>query len=131
MAHRRIDRVNELIRREIGNALFRLVHERDFDLSAVTVTHVETSPSLRHAQVYISIRDHRDDRKAMLDMLRKHRSEIQQQIASNLVLKYTPRLSFKIDTSLERGDHILELLSEIEPDIPPEDAPAGPEKEDT
>ena len=114
MPHHRITRVNELIRREIGEALFRLVNERNFDMAAVTVTRVSTSANLRHAHVYVSIREHDEDRDAMLALLRSHRRELQERIARNMSMKYTPRLSFHLDESIERGDHVLKLLSEIE-----------------
>jgi ribosome-binding factor A len=114
MGVNRLVRVNELIRREIGDLLFRIMNEGKFDLSAVTVTHVITNPTLREARVLVSIRDHEADRPEMLRMLRKHAPEIQEAINRDLKLKYTPRLSFQLDTSLERGDHVLSVLSELE-----------------
>lgn len=110
----RITRINELLRREIGGVLFRIMKEDEFDLSAVTVTHVVTSRNLRRARVLVSIREHHDQRENMLKLLRRHAAEIQHQINKNIVLKYTPRLSFELDTSLERGNRMLELLSKIE-----------------
>lgn len=132
MSSNRIARVNELVKREIGTALFQIMTEPGFDLSAVTVTRVETSPSLRHARVMVSIRDHRSERGKMLAMLRRHRVEIQQLLSSNIVLKYTPRLSFELDPSLEKGDEMLSLLAEIEeqegpaPDVGADEG-AGPD----
>ena len=108
-------RVNELLRREIGTALFRLASEGDFDISAVTVTHVITSPDLRTAQVLISIRGHESQRKAMLATIRKNRVELQAILAQNVILKYTPRLSFSLDESLEKGDRVLDILRHLEP----------------
>jgi ribosome-binding factor A len=110
----RILRLNELLRREIGQALFRLINDADFDISAVTVTHVEVSRDLRDATVRISIRDHKDDREKMLTVIRSHRSELQAQVARNIKLKYTPRLIFRIDPSVEQGDRILSLLLSLE-----------------
>lgn len=117
----RMSRVNELLRREIGEALFTIINDADFDLSAVTVTRVIASRDLRSACVFISIRDHHDERANMLSTLCKYRPEIQRRINSNLVLKYTPRLSFELDTSLEKGDHILSLLYEMEKETDPEE----------
>ena len=110
----RMSRVNELLRREIGEALFHVTNDSDFDLAAVTVTRVIASRNLRHARVLVSIMGHHDQRARMMSMLRKQRCEMQRRINSNLNLKYTPRLSFELDTSLERGDQILSLLAEIE-----------------
>jgi len=110
----RIARVNELLRREIGALLFRLVNETGFDIAAVTVTQVITSPNLRTARVRISIRDHQAERSQMLNTIRTHRQEFQREINRNLVLKYTPRLFFELDTSLEKGNHILDVLYKLE-----------------
>jgi ribosome-binding factor A len=116
MPSQRITRVNELIRREVGTALFRFVHDQNFDMSAVTVTRVTTNPNLRGATVYVSIRDHQDDRKAMMSLLRKHRTEFQEHIARHLTLKYTPRLRFQLDESIERGDRVLDVLARMDVD---------------
>lgn len=110
----RLTRVNELLKREIGAALFQLVTEDEFDLSAVTVTHVETSSNLRNARVKVSIRDHQEQRQKMMAILRRHRGAIQERIGKNVILKYTPRLSFVLDTSIEKGDAILTLLHKME-----------------
>lgn len=111
----RLTRVNALLRREIGELLFRIINERGFDLSAVSITRVETSSSLRQARVMVSIRDHEKERDRMLRILRHYAPEIQAAINRDLTLKYTPRLSFHLDTSIEQGDRVLSLLSEIDP----------------
>ena len=36
--------------------------------------------------------------------------EIQKLLSKNVVLKYTPQLCFKLDTSLVEGDHVLDVL---------------------
>ena len=58
MSVKRLVRVNELIKREVATALYRVMNEKGFDLSAVSVTHVITSSDLRTARVLVSIRDH-------------------------------------------------------------------------
>jgi ribosome-binding factor A len=118
MARERLKRVNELLRREIGEALFHVVNEEGFDMSSVMVSHVVASANLRQARVLVSIRDHREDRGRMLALLRRKAREIQRLINRHLKLKYTPRLLFELDSSVEQGDHILQVLSEME--IPPD-----------
>ena len=113
MSERRMTRVNESIRRELGEALFRLMNENAFDLSAGTSTHVVTAPNLRHARVLVSIRDHEDERPRMLSLLRRHRVQMQALINRNLGLKYTPKLAFELDTSVERGDQVLDILTHM------------------
>ena len=125
----RITRVNELIRRELGIQLYRVVNRPDFDAAAVTFTHVLTAVDLRTCRVLVSIRGEEADQERMLSVLRHHRAEFQDAIHRNIVLRYTPQLHFVLDHSVEQGDHILQILDrmeasgEIEP--PPPDGEAG------
>lgn len=129
MSTDRLLRVNELLKREIGELLFRVMQRESIDLSAVTVTHVVTSRNLRHARVLVSIRDHENERQRMLGMIRRHRGEIQACINKDIGLKFTPCLEFELDTSVEKGDRILSLISVIEQDLHldsnPGEAPSG------
>lgn len=124
----RLTRVNELLRREIGEALYRLVDRSTFDMAAVTVTHVIVSSDLRTARVLVSIRGHEAQRDAMLRHLQHLHGELQEDIARKVILKYTPRLQFALDHSIEDGDRVLGILSKIESNHgseppPPSDPP--------
>ena len=114
MSSDRITRVNEILKREIAEGIFRIMGNTDFDLAATTVTHVIASRNLRHARVWVSIRGEEDQARKMLSKLKQRSSEIQQRINSNLELKYTPRLSFELDGSIAQGHRVLDLLAEIE-----------------
>jgi ribosome-binding factor A len=131
MSTDRMTRVNELLRREIGEVLFQVINEPGFDVATITVTHVIANPDLRTARVFISVRGPEAHQRAMLAMISKHRGAIQGRINRDLVLKYTPRLSFDLDTSIARGDRVLSLLYDIAgPDQAAAPA-AGPEKQET
>jgi len=118
----RITRLNELIKQEVGEALYRYVTEENFDISAITITRVIVSRSLQHARVLVSIRGHEQERAAMLRILARHRQEMQEKINDDLHLKYTPKLAFRLDPSLEKGDHILAVLADLEREHPEKDA---------
>lgn len=114
MSSDRLTRVNEILKREIAEGIFRIMANTDFDLAATTVTHVVASRNLRHARVLVSIRCDADRAGKMLSMLKGRSPEIQQRINRNLELKYTPRLSFELDHSIAQGHRVLDLLAEIE-----------------
>jgi ribosome-binding factor A len=115
MKKERLTRINEGLRREIGESLFRVMNEEAFDLAAVSITHVIVSSNLQHARVLVSIREHKEERAAMLALLAAHRADIQHEISKKLMLKYTPRLEFVLDTSIEEGDRILARLYQLDP----------------
>jgi ribosome-binding factor A len=110
MKHR-LQRVNELIKRELGELIIR---ECRFTAQLVTVREVDVSPDLKHAHVYISVIGSETERNQAMATLHAERAELQHKLAKRVVLKFTPHLHFKIDAAAERGDRILNILSELE-----------------
>jgi ribosome-binding factor A len=110
----RITRVNELIRRELGVQIYRVVNRPDFDTAAVTFTHALTSVDLRSCRVLVSIRGEPAEQERMLTILKRHRADFQAAIGQNVVLRYTPHIHFVLDHSVEQGDQILQILHQME-----------------
>ena len=119
MPSARIIRINELLKREIASDITRLFSGDRFDTGAVTITRVETAADLRDATVHVSIFGHEEERGRMIHFLNKHRKEIQARMSKNVIIKYTPRLHFKLDLSIETGDRVLGILADLE--IPADD----------
>ena len=118
----RITRVNELIRRELGVQLYRIVNRPDLDAAAVTFTHALTSVDLRSCRVLVSIRGEPAEQERMLAVLKRHRVEFQEAVHRNVVLRYTPQLHFVLDHSVEEGDHVEARR------VPAERSRAGPRR---
>lgn len=114
----RLVRVNELLKREIAEDIHRQFSLSDFDCAAVTVTRVECASDLRDANVYVSIFGHEDERDRMIAYLNRHRQEVIRLMVKRVKLKYTPRLHFMLDESIEDGDRVLSLLAEMERENP-------------
>ncbi len=117
----RLSRVNELMHREIGLALFRCLTDPGVNMASIMVSHVITSRNLRKARVLVSIRGNAQEQQQQLALIRKHRRELQQHINSVMTLKYTPVLEFELDNSVAKGDHVLQVLEDLH--IPEEDTP--------
>jgi ribosome-binding factor A len=113
MKKQRLIRINELLKREISELIFRLVNKSNIDMAAITITKVKTSADLHSAAVFVSIRGHKDERKNILRVLQQYAPEIQHEINNDIVLKYTPHLHFELDTAIEHGDHILKVLDSL------------------
>ncbi len=114
----RLVRVNELLKREIAEDIQRNYSMSDFDSGALTVTRVECTSDLRDANVFVSIFGHEDEREKMIGYLNRHRQEIVRLMVKRVKLKYTPRLHFLLDESIEGGDNILSILAEMERENP-------------
>jgi len=126
----RLTRVNQLLKQEIAESLFRVVNDPGTDIGAVTVTRVTTSSNLRNARVFVSIRGDEAKQQALLNRIKHHRKDIQASIAKNVVMKYTPHVNFELDHSIEQGDHILNIIAKLE-DEHPETFEDGPDDEAT
>jgi ribosome-binding factor A len=109
----RIARVNELVLREIATYLSTRYRSESVRW---TITSVEVAPDLRNASVaYSVIGEDSDAREAAL-FFRKHGGEISKIVSKNVILKYSPKLSFIRDYGIERGNRVMEILDEIETD---------------
>ena len=92
---RRLERVNELLREELGVLLARGLNDPRIPL-LVTVTRVETSSDLRYSSVYVSIMGDKDEQGNALAGLQSATGFIQRMLRPSLRLKYVPFINFQI-----------------------------------
>ena len=112
----RLQRVRELLKREIGEAVRREFHVNDAGL--ITVNDVDVAGDLKSATVFISILGNPDQQKRGFQLLTEHRIRIQGLVARAVVLKYTPTLKFVFDDSIVRGNRVLQIMEELEKSTP-------------
>jgi len=117
---RRLDRVNELLRREIGNVI-----QKDFEWHGklVTVSDVEVTQDLKEGKVWIGVLG--GDAGPVIEKLNKNHGSIQHKVMKRVVLKSTPVLHFSHDASAVRGVEIVNLLEQVDK------LPKAPEETDT
>jgi ribosome-binding factor A len=108
----RLQRVRELLKREIGEAIRREFHVSECGL--ISVNDVDVAGDLKSATVFISILGNPDQQKRGFQMLNEHRVRIQGLVARDIVLKYTPKLKFAFDDSIVRGNRVLQIIEELE-----------------
>jgi ribosome-binding factor A len=111
----RIARVNELVKRELSMVLER--HYR-FEGVVITVHDVVTTPDLRQCFAYIGILGTARDPQAIIDKLTKERGNIQRELHKRVILKHSPQIFFRLDTSIERGVRILNAIDNLPPPAP-------------
>lgn len=116
MPSHRLQRVRELLKREIGEVIRREIPVAEAGL--VSVNDVEPAGDLKSANVFISILGNADQQKRGLALLTQHRARIQGLVARSVVLKYTPALRFVIDDSVVRGNRVLQIIDELEKAAP-------------
>ena len=114
MAHR-IERVNSLIRQEISQLLQRQVKDPRLG-NFISVIEVSTSQDLKYAKVFVSYIGTEKEKQETLSALASASGFFRRELSKRLKLRYTPALSFQWDNSIERGDHLLQLIDELTPE---------------
>jgi len=105
---RRLDKVNELLRREIGTVV-----QRDYEWGGklVTIGDVEVTQDLKEGKVWVGVLG--GDANPVVEKLNRDHGSIQARVMKRVVLKSTPVLRFVHDASAERGVGIVNLLDEV------------------
>jgi ribosome-binding factor A len=103
-------RVNELVREVIAEELRWL---KDPAIGFVTITAVDTSPDLRNARIFYTSLGSEEEQAASAAALERATPHLRSRLGAQVRLKYTPALTFQVDSSLEYGMRIDALLREI------------------
>ena len=109
MKHRQL-RLNELVKRELSGIIVR---EMNFEGALVSINDVDVTPDMKSAHVFVSVLGS-TQRENVINKLEENRPALQAELSRKVVLKYTPHLVFHLDTSIERGARVIEIMDEIE-----------------
>ncbi len=109
MKHRML-RVNELLKRELSGIIAR---EIAFEGALVSINHVDVTSDLKNAHVFVSVLGS-ETGESVMGKLELHRPAMQSELARRVTMKYTPHLLFHLDTSIERGTRIIEIMDKID-----------------
>ncbi len=110
----RMKRVNQLIKKELGEIL---LHElQDPKIGFCTVTTVEVSKDLRTAYVGVSVMGDDRQKQTAIKHLQKAAGYIHKLLCPRVVLRYVPKLKFKLDHSIDHAFHIADLIDQIHAD---------------
>lgn len=113
MQKKRTDRLNSLLKEVISDVIRKDVrnpHVNEF----VTVTHVDITKDLHYAKVYISVIGNDAQKAETIKALQSAAGFIAVQSSRQVVIRYFPALTFKLDDGVEKHMKIQQLLSDIE-----------------
>lgn len=108
-------RLGEQVKKALAELLQRgAVRSGALALTSITITEVQVSPDMRHANVYI-LPLGGENTEETLKALGKEAGYLHIQLRPYLASKYIPRLRFYPDTSFEQAARIEQLLSSLPP----------------
>ena len=82
----------------------------------VTVNDVDVTPDLKNAHIFIGIIGNESEKIKIVNRLNKERGAIQHKVSKRVVMKFTPKMHFKSDLSIERGVKTLSLIESLDDD---------------
>jgi ribosome-binding factor A len=103
--------VGELIRAEI--AAFLTAEARDPRIGFVTITGVEVSPDLSHANVHVSVMGTEEEKARTLEGLSSAARFLRAHLAKGLHLRVAPEVAFHLDRGIEYGARIDAVLRDL------------------
>ena len=106
-------KVGQQIRFLVSNFLIKedFIFE-NFDCKNLTIVDVILTADLKNAKIFVTTNTVSEN-KLVINELNKKSKLIQKKIASNLSLKFTPKIKFLFDNSLEYSNKINSILETI------------------
>lgn len=117
---RRLLRVRELLKREIGEAIRRELPAEKVGL--ITVNEIQVSPDMHNARVFVGILGSEAQRKKAIKELMRSRIRIQNSVGFSVALKHTPKLNFLMDDSASESTRVLQIIEQLDLENPVEDS---------
>ncbi|MEH2247427.1 30S ribosome-binding factor RbfA [Nostoc sp.] len=118
--NRRVSRVAELIKREVSQMLLNGIKDDRVGTGMVSVTDVDVSGDLQHAKIYVSIYGTDEAKAETMAGLKSATGYVRSELGARVRLRRTPEVIFLEDRSIERGNKVLALLSQLNHERPPE-----------
>jgi ribosome-binding factor A len=112
MTSYRKEKLEEVIRRIVGEALIKEI--KDPRIGFATVTYVKLSKDYAAADIGISVIGEEKDKKKTMAGIDSASGYIQHLVGKDLSLRITPRLKFHLDETIEEAVKMVGLIDTLE-----------------
>ncbi len=112
MSYQRIDRISEEVRREVD----RIIREELNDpriTGTFSITRAEVTRDLRYAKIYVSVLED-DKRDDLMKALKSASGYIRRALGKQMLIRYSPEMSFVSDQNIAYGVHIAKVLADAQ-----------------
>lgn len=110
MGFDRTERVSEEIKRELVPIIRSLKDPRIPEFTSVVSVNV--TKDFKYAKVYVSVMG--ENKEDAIKGLNSAKGFIRREIGRQLTIRYIPEFTFVLDTSIEYGAHIAQVLADID-----------------
>lgn len=106
----RVNRVRELLQRELGDIVMRM---RDPRVAMATVVGTEVSRDLHYATMYVSVMGGEEEQRAAVEALERALGHIRSEVARRVQLRIVPEIRVVHDNTMERAAHLTALIDSV------------------
>ena len=111
MADKKLERMRQIILEEVSQIIQREV--KNNRLGFITLTDVKLNNDQSLATLYVNFLGSEEREAAGMEALEHSKGFIRSELAKRLTTRTVPELKFEIDTSLDQGNRINDILKEI------------------
>ena len=111
MAFNRLERIKQEVKREMSSIVRELKDPRISPMTSIVAADV--SRDLKYAKIYVSVMGTDEEKRATMDALKSATGFIKTEIGSRLDLRCVPQPTFVLDSTIDYGMHINELIHKI------------------
>lgn len=105
------EKLNGIVQREISDILQKEV--RDRDIGFCTITAVDITGDLSIAKIYVTFLSKTHNTQKGMEALDRSKGFIRSLLSKRLTIRRVPELKFILDTSLEYGNKIENIIKDI------------------
>ncbi|EKD28535.1 MAG: Ribosome-binding factor A [uncultured bacterium] len=109
----RLKKINSLLKKILSEIINNEIDFAGKTSFFYTVTEVKVTPDLHYADVFISVLGTKEKSDVGYSKLCKRLKQIQHLLATRIQMKFTPKITFKLDSSFDYAFHITEVLNKI------------------
>lgn len=109
---RRLQRVSELIKRELAELVRRELSVETVGL--LNINEVKVAPDLKNALVFVGHVGTKAQRLQATSVLETNSKKLNLQLGAALRLRWTPILQFRLDDSVTEANRVLSIIEELE-----------------
>ena len=114
MAMKRTDRLNSLLKEVISDIIRLRVRNPHVSDKLLTITSVDITKDLKYAKVYVSVIGTEEEKQQTINALQTSAGFIGVQAAKQVVMRFFPSLTFKLDDSADKQMRIDTILTQIQ-----------------
>ena len=114
MAGFRKKKLEQQVKKVVGEALIREVKDPRIGFS--TVYDINLADDYSHAEILISVLGDDSQKRKTLKGLNAAKGFIRSYIGKNIRLRHVPEITFKIDTTVEEGVDLVNLIESVNPE---------------